>query len=369
MASVEANLQEMLTCQICFDSYTLDPPKHPKALPCLHTFCLSCLEQFQGHTSVECPSCRRSHEIPKDGFHTHFHFLSLLDTPARKSTLVQPMVRQKLQLENKCVIHGLSVGRNDDVIAVRGRTIQIYDAKFGLKDTLRLKQYIASATLMSDAMLVIKETASSTLKILNMKGDYQGSINNPKFSKSMTVANGGCNKLVIVKQNMVLYLESTDNIQWVEKACIQQSFFQLMYQHKFFEAPWYATVNSKGILIVSDHHRHCIRGLNKQGTDVFCYMKNETSLDNPGDENPESKLHWPRGICVDVQDYIIVADHMNQQVALLSPKGDFIRYLLTKQDGVRFPRSVVVNNNGQLIVGDDWGQVFVVEYRKYTDMV
>ena len=44
-------LDEQLTCNVCLDQYT-----NPKTLPCLHSFCLKCIEKLpqepQVHTYI-----------------------------------------------------------------------------------------------------------------------------------------------------------------------------------------------------------------------------------------------------------------------------------------------------------------------------
>ncbi len=92
MGGVAGQLEEdYLTCQICFDIY-----QQPKALPCLHSFCLECLDLFieakkltnQDATSFSCPICRRDIDIPADGakgFFDNHILISLADTLANLS--------------------------------------------------------------------------------------------------------------------------------------------------------------------------------------------------------------------------------------------------------------------------------------------
>ena len=57
--------EEFLTCPICVEPY--DHEDHTaKCLPCLHTFCKSCLSRHVGKGSkFKCPNCRRSITLPK----------------------------------------------------------------------------------------------------------------------------------------------------------------------------------------------------------------------------------------------------------------------------------------------------------------
>src|SRR6218665_521099 len=63
-------LDDMITCSICTEVYT-----DPKGLPCLHTFCMKCIQQTGLKTNkgpgdeMPCPICRRLFNIPPNGFH------------------------------------------------------------------------------------------------------------------------------------------------------------------------------------------------------------------------------------------------------------------------------------------------------------
>ena len=66
--------EELLSCTICFGTYSLND-KLPKLLPCSHTFCIECIEEYlknQGRNGTPkgkflCPVCRKENTLPKNG--------------------------------------------------------------------------------------------------------------------------------------------------------------------------------------------------------------------------------------------------------------------------------------------------------------
>ena len=79
-----ANLHEELACSVCMVTFT-----EPKQLPCLHSFCLHCLEGIQRtsrrHDVLTCPECRRESQVPGGNLEdlpTNFRINSLLDVLA-----------------------------------------------------------------------------------------------------------------------------------------------------------------------------------------------------------------------------------------------------------------------------------------------
>ena len=77
------NIYEHVCCSVCYNRFT-----DPKQLPCLHSFCLQCLQRIQAATSgirdtILCPECRRNFTIPGNSdlntLPTNFRLNSLLD--------------------------------------------------------------------------------------------------------------------------------------------------------------------------------------------------------------------------------------------------------------------------------------------------
>ena len=81
------NLHEEVSCSVCMSKYT-----DPKQLPCLHSFCLHCLNGIQRTSGrrdkIACPECRQEFDVPDNGnlaaLPTNFRINSLLDVLAIK---------------------------------------------------------------------------------------------------------------------------------------------------------------------------------------------------------------------------------------------------------------------------------------------
>ena len=80
------NIHEEVSCSQCMRTYT-----NPKQLPCLHSFCLHCLNgilRTSGrHDIITCPKCRRESRLPSESLNklpTSFRINSPLDVLAIK---------------------------------------------------------------------------------------------------------------------------------------------------------------------------------------------------------------------------------------------------------------------------------------------
>ena len=81
------NLHDEVSCSVCMCPFT-----EPKQLPCLHSFCLKCLNGIHrtnpSQDVISCPECRKEIRIPGSGnpseFPSNFRINSLLDVLAIK---------------------------------------------------------------------------------------------------------------------------------------------------------------------------------------------------------------------------------------------------------------------------------------------
>ncbi|CAH1249430.1 TRIM2 [Branchiostoma lanceolatum] len=75
--------EQFLTCPVCMLHF-----RDARILPCLHTFCKQCLQEWAGKQDpLECPTCRTQVSLPDqgvDGLKTNFYVNNLLDFAAVK---------------------------------------------------------------------------------------------------------------------------------------------------------------------------------------------------------------------------------------------------------------------------------------------
>ncbi|XP_035698703.1 tripartite motif-containing protein 3-like [Branchiostoma floridae] len=75
--------EQFLTCPVCMLHF-----RDPRVLPCLHTFCRECLQEWTTKQQpLECPTCRTQVSLPDqgvDGLRTNFFVNNLLDFVAAK---------------------------------------------------------------------------------------------------------------------------------------------------------------------------------------------------------------------------------------------------------------------------------------------
>ncbi|XP_062590544.1 uncharacterized protein LOC134252123 [Saccostrea cucullata] len=119
-----------------------------------------------------------------------------------------------------------------------------------------------------------------------------------------------------------------------------------------YSSPHYITENINGDICTSDYDKGVVV-VNKSGQHRFSYTGQESGF-------------WPYGICTDVLGHILVCDgyFINNSVHLLDQDGQFLSLLLTKQQGLSLPRSVCVDKENNLCVGQVSKNLTVYKYLK-----
>lgn len=121
-----------------------------------------------------------------------------------------------------------------------------------------------------------------------------------------------------------------------------------------FTKPYRMTLSSQRDLIVADHtssHSGRLCVLDLEGRVRFTYSGKGGKKD-----------FKPNGVCCDAENNILVADSASHAVHILTQDGKFIRFLLTKKEGLVYPFSVAMFRE-VLWVGGYYGLVKVFKVR------
>ncbi|XP_052679186.1 E3 ubiquitin-protein ligase TRIM71-like [Crassostrea angulata] len=121
-----------------------------------------------------------------------------------------------------------------------------------------------------------------------------------------------------------------------------------------YSCPHYITENINGDVCVSDFGKQAVVVVNKSNQHRFSYTGQGSRFN-------------PYGICTDVLGHILVCDDNSLTVHLQDKDGQFLSLLLTPQQGVKYPRSVCVDDENNLWVGQDiTNTVTVYKYLQIT---
>ncbi|XP_013410118.1 tripartite motif-containing protein 3-like [Lingula anatina] len=120
------------------------------------------------------------------------------------------------------------------------------------------------------------------------------------------------------------------------------------------EYPRYITVNSSNDnIVISDWWEHCVHVLSPTGDQLYQY-----GTEGSGDD----QLAAPSGVCTDRYGHIFIADCNNHRIVALSPRGKFIRYIATEDDGLESPKALAISPAGMLVVAEADGKVKKFQY-------
>ena len=124
-----------------------------------------------------------------------------------------------------------------------------------------------------------------------------------------------------------------------------------------FNEPWGVAVGPDGSVYVTDTWNHRIEKFTKDGKPVKAWGQYGQPI--PEDPTSQSSFWGPRGIAVDSQGHVFVADTGNKRIAVFDEDGKYITEFGTAGlDPGQFdePVGVAVANDGTVFVTDTWNQ-------------
>ena len=127
-------------------------------------------------------------------------------------------------------------------------------------------------------------------------------------------------------------------------------------EEQVFRYPMCVTAHGENGMIVSDSHANAVYAFTVGGEGEYtCQWRYDVRQGRgPG------MLSGPSDVATDSQGRILIADCGNNRVLLLSPEGEMLQELLTKEDGLRRPRSISMRGE-KLVVGMD-NQIHIYDF-------
>lgn len=114
-------------------------------------------------------------------------------------------------------------------------------------------------------------------------------------------------------------------------------------------------VNSHGDVIVLDWATKCV-------TSVDVYGRYRFKYNGKIKKGVHCESFAPTDLVCDKYDNILICDCDNNAVHMLNRHGQFLRFLISQENGVTCPSALALDNEGQLWLGEMNGQVHVIEY-------
>ena len=206
--------------------------------------------------------------------------------------------------------------------------------------------------------------------VIGTSGDASGQFNAPR---DLTIAPDGSLYVADSRNNRLEHFDATGNIiqTWGETSpgCPYDTTPPQNVPIGTFCEPWGVAVSPDGQWIyVADTWNHRIQKLAADGTPVKAWG---TPNYDPVSSGPFG-LWGPRGIVVDAQGRVFVADTGNKRIVVYDADGNFITQFGgggTSAGQFDEPVGLAFDNNGNLYVADTWNQriqVFVPSAYKMT---
>ncbi|CAI5693025.1 tripartite motif-containing protein 3 isoform X2 [Oreochromis niloticus] len=236
--------KQFLVCSICLDHY-----HNPKVLPCLHTFCEKCLQNYIPPQSLtlSCPVCRQTSILPEKGvaaLQNNFFITNLMEVLQRDPECSQPEAGNVLESANaattcqplSCPNHEGKVmefycescetamclecteGEHREHVTVPLRDV-LEQHKLALKGQLdtvrnRLPQLTAAIDLVNEISKQLTERKNdSVTEISNTFDELEKALHQRKTALITEVENICSTKQKVLQAQLTSLLQGRENIQ------------------------------------------------------------------------------------------------------------------------------------------------------------
>ena len=145
--------------------------------------------------------------------------------------------------------------------------------------------------------------------------------------------------LALDEPNQLIYVAHYDNKR-VQVVSVTGKFLRRFGQG-ILQSPWGIAVSEDNVY-VTDYYLHAVFQFRKKDYELV----RRTGTQGGG----EGQLNHPRGLCIDYNEDVYVADSSNNRVSVFSKDLDFLKHLFTQQ--LWYPRDVKVTPSSVVVLDD-----------------
>ena len=218
------------------------------------------------------------------------------------------------------------------------RKLQLMDVNGSVKDTINTNFDFYNMVLSPQGDILLTDTSNNCIKLISTNKKVQTLCKLQWKPCGLCCLHSGDIAVTFFEEGrVVIYSMSGKVIKELDK--------------ELFRHPYRVAQNKvNNDLYISDPGAHKVLALDKDYRVRYEYT-------GQGDGG----YFIPRGLCTDNTGHVIITDHGNNTVHILDKDGQFLQYLLTREQGLRGPWSIDVDSEGNAWVGDFHG-VNVVKY-------
>ena len=348
-------IEEQLRCSVCLETYT-----NPKQLLCHHVYCVECLrpplvKSRQGQLSVTCPLCRHVTPVPPEGvagLQSAVHVTGLLEI---RDSVTKIPGGEELDRSNK---------RSIQLQQELNRTVEELDRSN--KKSIHLEQELDKTVEKLDSRnkkaIHLKQELDKTVEKLDSRNKKAIHLKQ-ELDKTVEKLDSRNKKAIHLKQELDKTVEEFRQLeQKMDRAReellrleLEKLFFKLehapfdarlidllgvfrvkMHNHCKSKTTCGLAVSISGMIVTSDEAKHCI---------IASYPSQELrSFGTHG--SALGQLNSPRGVAVDGEGNILVADCNNHRIQKFTKHGEFLQAVGSKGSGrlhFVYPKDIVVN--------------------------
>ena len=277
------------------------------------------------------------------------------------STVPEKMPLLKHSIEGTGTVNDVTVCEDGSIIAALlqiGRVCNMYSGNGEHTGTLCLDIEPCSVIELPDGNIAISCPDHEAIKVYSRSGTHVNTMAEGQGSPyGMALLNNGALAVCYPSEECVKVFSSTIPRDSRVGSVIRKFTLQGTEQQDERGQPMRVTAHGENGMIVSDGRANAVYSFTVGGEGEYTCQWRYGGQQGRG----PGMLYGPMGVATDSQGRILIADSLNHRVLLLSPEGEMLKELLTKEDGLRFPSSISMRGE-KLVVGTENKKIHIYDF-------